>query len=120
MVTWYLFVPVVTLLLWLGHAWESWQRPTSMGRFGWLLLIGLPVALVGTAVAFAVAPPDVEPSPYTEVPRGGADARLRLLILGAELFAAWVAVLLMEAVLSGVRSARRRQAHGVTLDAPQR
>jgi hypothetical protein len=111
MVAWYLFVPVVTLVLWVAHARESWHRPTSMGPFGWLLLIGLPLALVGTMAAFAVAPPDLEPKPYEAMPRSHIhDGRLRLLILGAELFMAWVSVLVLEAVLSGVRSSRRMRA----------
>jgi len=102
MVTWYLFVPGGTLLLWLAHAWESWRRPTSVGPPGWLLLAGLPLALVGTVVAFAVAPPDPQPSPYAALPRGQVhDWRLQLLFLGAELFAAWVAVLLLEAAALG-------------------
>ena len=75
MVTWYLFVPGVTLLLWLAHAWESWRRPTSVGPFGWLLLVGLPLALVGTVVAFALAPPDPEPSPVRSAATG-PDPRL--------------------------------------------
>lgn len=111
MVTWYLFVPGVTLLLWLAHACETWRRPTSVGPFGWLLLVGLPLALVGTVVAFAIAPPDPEPSPYEALPRDQIhDWRLRLLFLGAELFTAWVAVLVLEAVLSAVRSTRRGRA----------
>lgn len=111
MVTWYLLVPGVTLLLWLAHAWESWRRPTSVGVFGWLLLVGLPLALLGTVAAFAVAPPDPEPGPYEALPRGEIhDWRIRLLFLGAELFAAWVAVGVLEAVLSVVRSARRTRA----------
>lgn len=111
MVTWYLYVPGVTLLLWLAHACESWRRPTSVGPFGWLLLAGLPLALAGTGVAFAVVPPDPVPTPYEALPRDQIhDWRLRLLFLGAELFAAWVVVLLLEAVLSAVRSSRRRRA----------
>lgn len=111
MVTWYLIVPGVTLLLWLAHAWESLRRPTSVGPLGWLLLAGLPLALVGTVVAFAVAPPDPQSSPYEALPRGQIhDWRLRLLFLGAELFAAWVAVFVLEAVLSAVRSSRRTRA----------
>ncbi len=89
MVTWYLFVPGVDLLLWLAHAWESWRRAHIGGPFGWLLLVGLPLALAGTVVAFAIAPPDPEPGPYEALPRGPIhDWRLRLLFLGAELFAA--------------------------------
>lgn len=111
MVTWYLLVPGMTLLLWLAHAWESWRRPTSVGPFGWLLLVGLPLALGGTVVAFAVAPPDPVPGPYEALPRGHVhDWRLRLLFLGAELFTAWVAVFVLEAALAVVRSSRRARA----------
>ena len=111
MVTWYLFVPGVTLLLWLAHAWESWRRPTSVGRFGWLLLVGLPLALACTVAAFAVAPPDPAPTPYEALPRDQIhDWRIRLLFLSAELFTAWVAVFVLEAVLSVVRSSRRTRA----------
>ena len=86
-------MPGVTLLLWLAHACETWRRPTSVGPFGWLLLVGLPLALVGTVVAFAIAPPDLEPSPYEALPQDQIhDWRLRLLFLGAELLTARVAV----------------------------
>ncbi|MGN6245238.1 MAG: hypothetical protein ACTHQ3_16410 [Motilibacteraceae bacterium] len=106
MVAWYLVVPGLTLLLWLAHAWESWRRPASVGPFGWLLLAGLPVVLAGVVVAFALVGPDVQPGQYEVLAPGQVhDGRRRLLVLGAEVLASWLAVLLLEAVLSAVRSA---------------
>lgn len=109
MVAWYLVVPGLTLLLWLAHARASWRRPASVGPAGRLLLAGLPVLLAGVVVAFALVGPDPDPGQYEVLAPGQVhDGRRRLLVLGAEVFAAWVAVLVLEPVLSAVRASRRR------------
>ena len=96
-------------MLWLAHAWESWARPASVGRFGWLLLAGLPVVLAGAVVAFALVGPDPEPGQYEVLAPGQVhDGRRRLLVLGAEVLAAWLAVLALEPALAAVRSSRLR------------
>lgn len=103
----YLGVFTVTFVLWLGHGWWSWRRPSRMDPFGWVLLFGLPIGAVVAFVAFG----SVHSLPkgiHGPLPRGDhGDLRLRLLVLAGEFVVSWLAVLLLEAVLVAVRESRR-------------
>ncbi|KYK07309.1 hypothetical protein AUV08_04550 [Micrococcus sp. CH7] len=106
---WMLIAPVLVFCLWLAHAVDSWRRPYGIGKIGWVLLIGTPIASLVVFLATALVH-DPTPSANEALPRGEIhDLQVRLMVVSLELFLAWVVCLILEIFLYVVRSVRRKE-----------